>query len=86
MALFIVECSLYENKPFVSRDDYMAIFDLMFKENMLAYTFPGLLEVDRAVVDVWIKQASPPVAAASMSGAVPKRSLNILFTPAERMI
>lgn len=78
---------MYEDKPCVSRDDYMAIFDLMFKENMRAYTFPRLLEVDRAVVDVWIKQASgPTVAAASMSGAVPKRSLNILFTPAERMI
>ena len=65
----------------------MAIFDLMFKEKMRAYAYPGLSEIDRAAVDVWIKRAKGlPVAAATMSGGVPERSLNILFAPAQVII
>lgn len=78
---------MHENKACVSGDDCVFIFDLMFKYKMRAYTFSGLSEVNRDVNDVWIKQANGlPAAASSMSGAVPERTLNILFAPALRTI
>jgi FkbM family methyltransferase len=71
----VVELSLYENRASPDFESYLAVFDKMFAQGMLAKTFPDLKTVTRKDVLAWVGRGGPQDFGAT------ERTLTIVFEP-----